>query len=109
MANLNNVVRQLRSKRQQTQEQVERIDQVISALEGLTGRDGFRSSPGRPRQMSAAARQRIAAAQKALWAKWHRQRGAKANGKAPAKRVFSAATRRKMAAAQRARWSKKAA
>jgi len=53
--------------------------------------------------MSASARKRIAAAQKARWAKWHQQHGQN-NQKATPKRVVSIASRRKMAAAQRARW-----
>jgi len=108
VTNLINVVDQLRKERQNVQQQVQRLDDVISALEGFGGRNRFRSGHSGPRHMSAAARSRIAATQKARWARWHRQHGTagKANGKGRAKRVISAASRRKMAAAQRARWAK---
>jgi hypothetical protein len=51
--------------------------------------------------MSAAARAKIAAAQRARWA---RQKGESANGKP--RRSMSAAARAKIAAAARARWAK---
>jgi len=51
--------------------------------------------------MSAKGRARIAAAQRARWAK------VKAQPKvAPIKRMMSASARRKIAAAQRARWAR---
>jgi len=50
------------------------------------------------RTLSAAARNRIAAAQRKRWA------AVKAKG-APAKRVLSAAARKKIAAAQKKRWA----
>jgi hypothetical protein len=59
------------------------------------------------RKVSASARARMAAAQKARWAKAREDSGArkKGAGKVP-KRVMSAAARKKIAAAQRARWTK---
>jgi hypothetical protein len=108
MTNLSSVVSQLRNERTQVQGQLERLDQAISLLGNLN--NGSRSTRGGTRNMSASARKRIAAAQKARWAKWHQQHGQK-NRKTPPKRVVSIASRRKMAAAQRARWAnrKKAA
>jgi hypothetical protein len=52
------------------------------------------------RNLSPAARERIAAAQRARWAK---ARGAKAS---PPARTMSKAARNRIAAAQRARWAK---
>ena len=106
MTDLSSVVGQLRNERTQVQGQLERLDQAISMLRNLS--NGFRST--RTRNMSTSARNRIAAAQKARWAKWHQQHGQK-NRKTTPNRVFSIASRRKMAAAQRARWAnrKKAA
>jgi hypothetical protein len=103
MTNLNNVVRQLRKERKGVQGQLERLDQAISTLQGLS--KGSRSARGGSRHMSAAARRRIAAAQKARWAKWHEQHDqmGKTNRRTTPKRVVSIASRRKMAAAQRAR------
>ena len=67
----------------------------------LNGRD---SAPSRGRRaMSAAARERIAAAQRARWA---RQRGSGGGGQPKAKRKMSAEGRARIAAAARARWAK---
>jgi hypothetical protein len=62
MFNLNAIVKQLEVER-------DRIDSVIQALRSL----GMKPTalPKR-RTMSAAARRRIAVAQKARWAKWRR-------------------------------------
>jgi hypothetical protein len=102
MTNLSSVVSQLRTQRTQLQGQLERLDHAISLLGNLS--NGSRSTRGGTRNMSMPARKRIAAAQKARWAKWHQQRGQN-NRKATPKRVVSIASRRKMAAAQRARWA----
>ncbi|MFY9908565.1 MAG: hypothetical protein WCF22_17560 [Candidatus Sulfotelmatobacter sp.] len=76
MTNLATVVQQLRKERDQARKRVEQLDQ---ALEALTGVGGIRGTSGRRRRvdapeagrtMSAAARKRIAAAQRARWAKW---------------------------------------
>jgi hypothetical protein len=114
MSDLNNVLNQLRAERNLVQQELEHIDNAIYVLQRLVGRNGSVAAPNgsRPRRnMSASARNRIAAAQRARWAKWHKQHGqaAKVNFKARVTRTFSAATRRRMAAAQRARWGKKAA
>ena len=71
-------------------EEISRLNQVLRLLGG--GQTTAR------RKMSAAGRARIAAAQKARWAK--------AKGQATAKRKLSAAARKRIAAAQRARWAK---
>ncbi len=75
MSNLANVVRQLRKERLQAQRRVEQIDEALNALSGirsLPGRvgTGTRLNTRKRRTMSAAARKRIAAAQRARWAKW---------------------------------------
>src|SRR5437764_6574138 len=107
MTNLSSVVGQLRNERMRVQGQLERLDQAISMLRNLS--NGSRSTRGGTRNMSASARKRIAAAQKARWAKWHEQHGT--NRETAPKRVVSISSRRRMAAAQRARWAnrKKAA
>jgi hypothetical protein len=58
MTDLSAVVKQLKNER-------DRLDKAIEALGGITGKAGSR---GR-RTLSAAARERIAAAQRARWAK----------------------------------------
>jgi hypothetical protein len=77
MSNLTKVVQQLRQERDQAQRRIEQLDEALRALTGLdgfrktTGRRGHaQTSPGTRRTMSAAARKRIAAAQRARWAKW---------------------------------------
>lgn len=81
----------------------EKIDSLQHELTLLIGGRG----PGRPKKygMSAAGRARIAAAQKARWAKFH---SGKTSGKTASKgkRTFSTAARAKIAAAARARWAK---
>lgn len=77
MANLVNIVRQLGKERTQAQRRIEQIDAALNALSGVgSSRGGARraersNTPGRKRRtMSAAARKKIAAAQRARWAKW---------------------------------------
>lgn len=57
MTNLAAVLAALKAER-------EKLNKAIAALSGVNGR------PGRRRTMSAAARERIAAAQRARWAKF---------------------------------------
>ena len=78
MADLSQVLAELRLQRSQ-------LDEAILALEGLFSNQGpskaagedprgatNTSGAGRPKRvMSASARRRIAAAQRARWAKWH--------------------------------------
>jgi hypothetical protein len=74
MSNLVKVVAQLRQQRDEAQKQVDRLDQALAALGsiyGLRSRGRNSRNVGRKgRTMSAAARRRIAAAQRARWAKW---------------------------------------
>ena len=60
------------------QKQLEQVDSAIAALGSLDGRRGRKiGRRSRPRHMSIAARRRIAAAQKARWAKIRERRGKK--------------------------------
>jgi hypothetical protein len=100
MANLSGVVQQLTAERDRAAREVEQLDAALAALNGSHGiRTGTRGV------MSAAGRARIAAAQRARWAK------VKASNRGnvvtmPKKRTMSAAARKRIAAAQRARWAK---
>ena len=104
MADFRAVLKQLEQER-------DRLDVAIKAIGGIS-RNGTRSARitrgrrGR-RRMSAAGRTRIAAAQRARWAK-QRGRKTKATGAKRGRkpRHMSAAARAKIAAAQRARWAK---
>jgi uncharacterized coiled-coil DUF342 family protein len=71
MANLQQVVEQLHTERKKVQNELSRLDAAISALGHNNGSGATRSLSSRPRRtLSASARKRIAAAQKARWAKW---------------------------------------
>jgi len=74
MLNLATAVQQLKQERARTQKEVEKLDAAIGVLSGLTGtKRGLGRGPagiGKRRTMSAAARKRIATAQRARWAKW---------------------------------------
>ena len=59
MADLSAIVAQLKEERA-------KLDKAIEALSGVTGKSGG----GGKRKLSAAARERIAAAQRARWAKF---------------------------------------
>ena len=112
MANLKglgSIVAQLREERTSLVNQLRHVDAALSVLGKL---DGGRSyTKPRRRRLSAAARKRIGAAQRARWARVRgKQQKAAGSGQtstaAPHKRILSAATRRKIAAAQKARWAK---
>ncbi|MFZ0863054.1 MAG: hypothetical protein WCA27_31115 [Candidatus Sulfotelmatobacter sp.] len=103
MANLAGVVQQLKKERDQAAKTVERLDAALAALDG--GSYGKRT--GARRNISAAGRARIAAAQRARWARVRGTGKQKQNVvPMPKKKTMSAAARRKIAAAQRARWAK---
>ena len=91
MPNLDAVLTQLRQER-------DRLSAAIAAIEGVTS-DGSRRPRGR---ISTAGRRRIAAAQRARWAKL---KGQKVVSIATPKRAMAASVRKKIAAAQRARWA----
>jgi nucleoid DNA-binding protein len=66
MANLSTVVKALRKERQRATKQIERIDAALAALGNLSSRSRDRR---KGHTMSASARRKIAAAQRARWAK----------------------------------------
>ena len=102
------IVKQLRVERTNLVDELKHVDAALAVLGKLDGG----SSYTKPRRtLSAAARRKIAAAQKARWAKVKvgskpAAGAAKTTGSAPVKRTMSASARRKIAAAQRARWAR---
>jgi len=92
------VVRQLERERDRAAQQVERLNAALAALNrnSLGERTGGRT-------LSAAARARIRAAQRARWAK---VRASKGSANSATRRTMSAAARAKIAQAQRLRWAK---
>ena len=78
MANLGQMLRQLRKERGRAQNQLERLDEAIGVFEKLVGNNSggaARKESRNGRKPSAATRRKMAKAQKARWAKL-RQRGA---------------------------------
>ena len=78
----------------------DQLDSLNAELNGLLGVAEDRKTPATTRKMSAAARRKIAAAQKARWAK------VKGNSTQGTRRKMSAAARKKIAATAKARWAK---
>lgn len=96
------VLRILKSERDILQKDLNKVDAAIKALGGGGG-------AGKRSTLSPAARARIAAAQRARWAKVHANKGQKQNVVSmpkPKRKTMSLAARKKIAAAQRARWAK---
>jgi hypothetical protein len=80
------------------------IEALQSTLARLLGGTNGAVAPRKRRKMSAAARAKIAAAQRARWAK---QRGAKVPKAAPKpRRKMSAVVRQRLAQLAKARWAK---
>ena len=99
MTNLDSILGELKKARDLAVKEVDRLDAALAALGGSSNRTGA----GR---LSAAARARIAAAQRARWAKIKAKNGKSNLVPMPTKRTLSPAARKKIAAAQRARWAK---
>jgi hypothetical protein len=70
-------VKMLRGHRAQVQKELTRLDKAIAVLRELSGTNSTSSPNGKRHTMSAAARRKIAKAQKARWAKVRQQRAAK--------------------------------
>jgi hypothetical protein len=83
------------------------LTQARSVLAGLGNHSNatraVAASTGRTSRFSASARRKMAAAQKARWAKYRATKQKTATAKPI--RIISAGARRKMAAAQKARWN----
>jgi hypothetical protein len=103
MANLKgleSIVAELRVERTNLVNQLRHVDAALSVLGKLNG-GRYETKPRRT--LTAAARKRMSAAQKARWAK---STGDSHVGTTRPRRRMSAAARRKIAAFQRARWAK---
>jgi hypothetical protein len=101
---LESVVSQLRKERANLANDLGHVDAALLVLGTL---NAGRTDAEPRRTLSASARRKIAAAQRARWAKVRAQNVVSiAKGRKPAKRTMSASARRKIAAAQRARWAK---
>jgi hypothetical protein len=87
----------LESITQGIKEEIAKLSRVLRMLEGGAQETKVTAKAPR-RKMSAAGKARIAAAQRARWAK--------VKGQAKPKRKMSAAGRARIVAAQKARWAK---
>jgi hypothetical protein len=112
MTNLQNLtVEQLR-RVVAIKEQIGHLEAVLDKISRGGSRRGRPPADGvarlgrpRGRRLSAAAKARIAAGQRARWAKIKGRTAAPANGRKRKRRV-SAATKARLAAVARARWAK---
>jgi len=100
MSNLAGVVRLLKKEQNRLTTELHGITSALAAF-GKAYVKGTGS-----RKLSTAARARIAAAQRARWARVRAKAGKSEEVVPIRKRTLSAAARRKIAAAQRARWAK---
>lgn len=101
MSSLAGIVQQLRKEHTRAVNEVKRIAAALAAFGAASGKGTG------TRTLSPAARERIAAAQRARWAKVKRHGGRQQNiVSMPKKRTMSAASKKKIAAAQKARWAK---
>ena len=102
MVNLSGVMKQLKKERDRVQQQLSGLNAALEAFAGVyRGQNGIKPR----RKLSAKGRARIAAAQRARWARVNGQKKVVSIAK-PVKRTMSASARRKIAAAQRMRWAK---
>ena len=72
VADLDAVLEQLKQERERAEGELRQLEKVIAALSKVTARSlraSYSSGKRMKRQLSAAARERIAAAQRARWAK----------------------------------------
>ena len=75
MPNLDKVVRSLVSEQRSLQSKLHQVDAAIAALRGMS--QNGRTAGARPKRvLSVAARRRIAAAQRARWARYKQQKKA---------------------------------
>lgn len=100
MANLGGVVELLKKEQVRLNRQLHAIGAALTAF-GAT----YTNRSQTKKTLSAAGRARIAAAQRARWAKV-RSNGQQKTVVTMPKKTMSAAARKKIAAAQKARWAK---
>jgi hypothetical protein len=105
LANLSGIVTQLKRERDRVERQLSGLNAALAAFAGVYASSAV---PNTQRKISAKGRARIAAAQRARWAKVQEQKKVVsiAKGTKRGKRTMSVSARRKIAAAQRARWAR---
>jgi hypothetical protein len=102
MSQLAGVVQQLKKEHDRLTKQIQGISAALSAFGAAYGKRTARRS-----RLSAAGRERIAAAQRMRWSNLKKHSGQTKEVTAmPKKRTMSAAGRRRIVAAQKLRWAK---
>jgi hypothetical protein len=101
MTNMGGVVRLLKKEHDRLNKEIKAIGTALIAFGGA-----YAKGTARRGAMSAPGRARIAAAQRARWAKVKAESGNPSVVTSHKKRSMSASARRRIAAAQRARWAK---
>ena len=102
MTNMGSVVQLLKKEHERLTKQIQGVSAALAAF-GASYSNGNRTGTG---TISAAGRARIAAAQRARWAKLKGKGPRSASTTMPKKRTMSVAARKRIAAAQRARWAR---
>ncbi|MBZ5655727.1 MAG: hypothetical protein LAO56_10675 [Acidobacteriia bacterium] len=97
MAQLTSVLKDLEHERNRLSLQLESISRALSLLTGTSGNRATKT-------ISAAGRARIAAAQRARWARIKREKVISISTRKG--RTMSPAARKRIVAAQKARWAK---
>jgi hypothetical protein len=77
MANLSGIVKQLKKERDKVEKQLSALDAAVTAFAAVYRATG--KPPHKRRKMSAKARAKIAAAQRARWAKVRAKRKSRPN------------------------------
>ena len=101
MDHMTGVVRLLKKEQDRLTKELRGIGAALAAFGKTYGKQ-----TGTRGRLSAAARARIGAAQRARWAKVKAGKGQSRSGTVAPKRAMSPAARKRIAAAQRARWAK---
>ena len=78
MIEIAQILKSLQNERTQALQEVAKLDKAIASLRELSPADSTPPKNGRSHKLSAAARERIAAAQRARWAKIRKEQKAKA-------------------------------
>ena len=97
---MQSVVSELQKERQRLEDQLHRVTAALTAF----GKVYMYGSRPKARTISAAGRKRIAAAQRARWAKIKGQKVVSISARKG--RAMSPAARKRIVAAQKARWAK---
>ncbi len=112
MANLSGIMQQLKKERDRVERELSGLNAALAAFVNVYAGKSKPTTGRKRRKMSVAASKKVAAAQRARWAKTRKESQQavlgtpKATASTPAKRIMSVSARRKIAAAQRARWAK---